>query len=116
MRKKVKKLKEKLRKQEKVIVEKDKRKLDIDEEIAKRDETIDRQDVVLQKLEKSIDELEGKRNAAVNEIEKKLDGETTTPSSGKPPRYPFPWPQKASTSGSYRLRLRFVKFTQGEHQ
>ena len=109
MRKKVKKLKEKLRKQEKVIVEKDKRILDMDEEIAKRDETIDRQDVVLQKLEKSIDELEGKRNAAVNEIEKKLDGETTTPSSGKPPRYPFPWPQKASTSGSYRLKLRFVK-------
>ena len=65
---------------------------------------------MLQKLEKSIDELEGKLNAAVNEIEKKVDGETTTPSSGKPLRYPFPWPQKASTSGSYRLRLRFVKF------
>ena len=64
---------------------------------------------MLQKLEIRIHELEEKQIAAGKEIEKKVDGETRTPSSGKPPRYPFPWPQKVNTSGSYRLKLRFVK-------
>ena len=62
---------------------------------------------MLQKLARKIDELEEKLGGVG--VEKRVAGETSTPSSGKPHKYPFPWPQKASTSGSYRLRLRFTQ-------
>ena len=111
LRKKIKNLKEKLRGQEKVIIDKDKRIFEMDEEIAKRDETIEKQDetiekqnVVLEKLARKIEELEEKLGGVG--VEKRVAGE-------KPPKYPFPWPQKAGTSGSYRLRLRFTQRFKG---
>ena len=62
--------------------------------------SFEKQDIVLQKLARKIDELEEKLGGVG--VEKRVAGE-------KPPKYPLPWPQKAGTSGSYRLWLRFTQ-------